>query len=47
MSGAVPLDAGPGETVVMAIRHGLTVLNRDRRVAAPSFLFAWAYGFAA
>jgi broad specificity phosphatase PhoE len=30
--GAVPFDAGPGEPVVMTIRHGLTVLNRDRRV---------------
>jgi broad specificity phosphatase PhoE len=32
VSGAVPFDAAPGETVVMTIRHGLTVLNRDRRV---------------
>lgn len=47
MNGGVPIDAGPGETAVMAIRHGLTVLNSGRRVVAPSFLFAWAYGFAA
>jgi ribonuclease H / adenosylcobalamin/alpha-ribazole phosphatase len=32
VSGALPFDATPGETVVMTIRHGLTVLNRDRRV---------------
>jgi broad specificity phosphatase PhoE len=32
VSGAVPFDAGPGDTVVMTIRHGLTVLNRDRRI---------------
>lgn len=32
MSGAVPFDPGPGQTLVMSIRHGLTRLNRDRRV---------------
>jgi broad specificity phosphatase PhoE len=32
VSGAVPFDAGPGRTVVMTIRHGLTELNRDKRV---------------
>lgn len=32
MSGAVGLEAPPGGTVVMTVRHGLTELNRDRRV---------------
>jgi broad specificity phosphatase PhoE len=32
VSGAVPFEPEPGQTVVMTIRHGLTELNRDRRI---------------
>lgn len=32
MSGAVAFEAPPGGTVVLTVRHGLTELNRDRRV---------------
>jgi broad specificity phosphatase PhoE len=32
VSGAIPFEAGPGETVVMSVRHGLTELNRDQLV---------------
>lgn len=32
MTRAIVFESGPGETLVMTIRHGLTELNRDRRV---------------
>jgi broad specificity phosphatase PhoE len=32
VSGAVPFEAPTGGTVLMTVRHGLTELNRDRRV---------------
>ena len=32
MSGVLPFEAEAGQTVVMTVRHGLTELNRDKRV---------------